>query len=103
MLESIRDLAEGRAPPTRLYDGALLCLWLTTFLTFLAAAVAVLLSSRWRRQLLVLIGAGIVFQVLTLVQPSLPIGVLCTMGLLLFAWPRSRDSAPSAGPVGQWS
>jgi hypothetical protein len=103
MLEGIRDLAEGRTPPTRLYDGALLCLWLVTFVSFLAAAAAVLLSSRWPRQLLALLGAGVVFQVLTLVQPSLPIGVLCTLGLLLLARPRPQGAEGSAEPVEELS
>jgi hypothetical protein len=103
MLEGIRDLAEGRTPPTRAYDGAVLCLWFATFVSFLAAATAVLVSSHWRRQLLVMIGAGVVFQVLTLAQPSLPVGVLCTLGLLLFARPRSQGSERSARPARQLS
>jgi hypothetical protein len=103
MLESIRDLAEARTRPTRLQDAAVLSLWLATFVSFLAAAVAVLLSSRWRRQLLVLIGSGVVFQILTLLQPPLLIGALCTFALLLFSWPRSQWSEHSATPARQMS
>jgi len=100
MLEGIRDLAEGRSPPTRLYDGAVLLSWTVTFVLFVASAAAVLLAARWRRQLANVIGAGIVFQVLTLLQPPLPIGVLCTLGLLLLARPRSgAGQDPSAGPA----
>jgi len=93
MLVGIRDLAEGRAPPTRLYDATLLVLWTLTFVTFISSAVAVLLVTRWRRQLFVLVAAGVVFQVLTLLQPPLPIALLCTLGLLLFARPRGTGAA----------
>jgi hypothetical protein len=89
MLEGIRDLAEGRTPPTRLYDGAVLASWTVTFVLFVASAAAVLLAARWRRQLAHVVGAGVVFQVLTLLQPPLPIGVLCTLSLLLLVRPRS--------------
>jgi hypothetical protein len=89
MLEGIRDLAEGRSPPTRLYDGAVLACWMVTFVLFVASAAAVLLATRWRRHLAHVIGAGVVFQLLTLLQPPLPIGVLSTLGLLVLARPRS--------------
>jgi hypothetical protein len=38
--------------------------------------------------------AGVVFQVLTLLQPPLPVGVLCTLGLLFFARPGTTGAAP---------
>jgi hypothetical protein len=104
MMEGIRDLAEGRSPPTRLYDGAVLCSWTATFVLFIASAAAVLLATRWRRPLALLLAAGAVFQILTLLQPPLLLGVLCTLGLLLFARPGAREpEGHSAGPVGQLS
>lgn len=103
MMAGIRDLAEGRAPPTRWYDGAVLCSWAATFILFLASAAGVVLSVRWRRPLARLIAAGVVFQVLTLLQPPLALGALCTLGLLLLARPvasgSERHSPKAAGQL----
>jgi hypothetical protein len=102
MLEGIRDLAEGRSPPTRLYDGAVLGSWTATFIIFIASAASVLSSRRWRQRLGLVMAAGVVFQILTLLQPPLTVGVLCTLGLLLLARPRSARAEPhSAKPLGQ--
>jgi hypothetical protein len=104
MMVGIRDLAEGRSPPTRLYDGAVLCSWVATFVLFIASAAGVLVSTRWKRPLAVLLAAGVAFQVLTLLQPPLLLAVLCTLGLALFARAGARTAERhSAKPVGQLS
>ncbi|MEY4543970.1 MAG: hypothetical protein RL685_165 [Pseudomonadota bacterium] len=90
MLVGIRDLAEGRSPPTRLYDGAQLALWASTFAIFIASLIAVLLGAHWHRHLRVLLGAGVVFQILTLLQPPLLIGGLCMLGLMVLARPPAK-------------
>jgi hypothetical protein len=100
MMIGIRDLAEGRPPATRAEDAAVLGSWTATFALFVASAVRVLLGSRWRRALALMMAAGVVFQVLTLLQPALPFGVLCTLALLYF-FARTGTTGPESPPATQ--
>jgi hypothetical protein len=84
MLEGIRGLAEGQ-PISPFRDHAMLALWTLTFVTFMAAGVLVLAGVRWRRSLGAFVAAGVVFQILTLAQPSLLLGIPLVVALLLFA------------------
>jgi hypothetical protein len=92
MLEGIRGLAEGR-PISPLRDHAMLALWTLTFVAFLAASVLVLTGVRWRRSLGAFVAAGVVFQILTLAQPSLLLGIPLVVALLLFAGMPALGSA----------
>jgi hypothetical protein len=84
MLEGIRGLAEGQ-PIAPLRDHSMVALWTLTFVAFIAAGVLVLIGVRWRRSLGAFVAAGVVFQVLTLAQPSLLLCIPLVVALLLFA------------------
>jgi hypothetical protein len=83
MLEGIRGLAEGRPIP-RLRDDAMVALWVLTFGSFLAAGVLVVSGRCWQRRLAAFIAAGLLFQILTLVQPPLLLAIPLVMLSLLF-------------------
>jgi hypothetical protein len=89
MLKGIAGLAEG-TPISASADAVMVVLWALTFTVFVASALSVLLGHRWRLRLLCFIAAGLVFQVLTLGQPSLLLGVPLVAGLLLLAWAPRR-------------
>lgn len=90
MLKGIARLAEGD-PISASADVVTVALWAVTFVVFIASAVLVLLGDRWWLRLLTFIAAGLVFQVLTLGQPSLLLGVPLVAGLLLLAWAPRRE------------
>jgi hypothetical protein len=96
MLEGIAALAEGRAAPSRLEDGATLFLWTATVSAFLGLGARVLRGANWARALVGFVAAGAVFQILTFLQPPLLLGLLLVAGLVPFfsnSWPwRSRAS-----------
>lgn len=85
MLEGIRGLAEGR-PVSKVRDGILLASWALAFAMFLAGALSVLAGARWRRALLLFAAAGIVFQLLTFVQPAAPLALLLVSALVVLGW-----------------
>jgi hypothetical protein len=92
MLKGIAGLAEG-APISAASDAVMLGLWALTLTVFITSALLVLIGQRWRLRLLTLVLAGLAFQVLTLGQPSLWVGVPLVAGLLLFlAWAPGRAS-----------
>ncbi|HEU4579472.1 MAG TPA: hypothetical protein VFS67_14525 [Polyangiaceae bacterium] len=92
MLKGIAGLAEG-APISAASDAVMLGLWALTLTVFITSALLVLLGWRWRLRLLTLVLVGLAFQVLTLEQPSLWIGVPLVAGLLLLlAWAPRRAS-----------
>ena len=90
MLEGIAGLAEGH-PISARADALMVALWAVAFAVFIASAALVLLGRRWRLRLLSFTGAGLVFQVLTLGQPRLLLGVPLVAGLLLLAWAPRRE------------
>ena len=94
MLEGIRGLAESR-PISRVRDHSMVALWVLTFGNFLAAGVLVVLGRCWQRRLAAFVAAGLLFQILTLVQPPLLLALpLVLASLLLTAMPAlgSRNS-----------
>jgi hypothetical protein len=95
MLEGIRGLAEGR-PISRLHDYPMLALWSLTFGTFIAAGVLVLTGVSWRRSLGAFVAAGVVFQILTLAQPSLLLAIPLVIALILFAGVPALSSSHGA-------
>ena len=90
MLKGIARLAEG-APISASQDVAMVVLWALTFMVFIASALLALFGQRWRLRLLNFVAAGLVFQVLTLGQPSLLLGVPLVAGLLLLTWAPRRE------------
>jgi hypothetical protein len=96
MLEGIKGLAEGH-PITRASDVLQLLSWFVSFTLFITSAVLVLLGSRFRRRLLGFAAAGVVFQIVTLVQPIPIVSILLIVGLCAFVWPTSRSKAYATG------
>lgn len=78
MLIGIKQLAET-GTRHRLANHVQVMLWSITFGLFFAAAVMMLAGVRWRRALAGLLASAAVFQVLTLLQPPLAIGILVTV------------------------
>lgn len=91
MMIGIKQLAEGSSRG-RFWNHTHVVLWTIAFGLFITAAVMVLRAKNWRRPLAGFLGAGILFQVLTLVQPSPLLGALLLANLIaLFWWPNPRD------------
>jgi len=90
----IKQLAEGESRQ-RLLNHVQVVLWTITFGLFIAAAVQVLRSGGRRRAVAATLVSAAVFQVLTLGQPPLFLGVTlvgCTGGVL--GWAMRPDSQP---------
>jgi hypothetical protein len=85
MLESIKIHAEGQAVSDTA-DTVQVLLWCLTFVAFIASAVLVLMGRQWPRWLLTFVIAGLLFQLLTLIQPALIVGALCVAVLWLRVW-----------------
>ena len=74
-MEGIKMLAEGREPST-LRDDTQVALWTVLFIGFLASAVLVVAGRSVAQHLVTFTACGLLFQYLTLVQPSPVIGLL---------------------------
>ncbi len=85
MMLGIKDLAEGRSRG-RLINHAQVALWTITFGLFLTAAVMVFVRASWVRALAAFTLAGLIFQVLTLAQPPLLLGIplVAILGAIVF-------------------
>lgn len=83
MLEGIRGLAENR-PLSRLRDNSMVALWVLTFGSFLTAGILVLSGRCWQRSLAAFVAAGLLFQILTLVQPPLLLALPLVVASLVF-------------------
>lgn len=95
MMVGIKQLAEGGSRHRRMNDLQVL-LWAVTFGLFVTAGVQVLRRERWHRPLAGLVGAGTVFQVLTLVQPPVRVGLVLVSSLAaLLGWPDRARPRPS--------
>lgn len=85
MMEGIRARAEGR-PVSERTDDAQVVLWLVTFVGLVASAVLVLAGRRWRQRLFIFVAAGLLFQLLTFIQPSLVVGIPLVVLLAASFW-----------------
>jgi len=85
MLESIKAHAEGQTVSDTA-DTVQVLLWCLTFVAFIASAVLVLMGRQWPRRLLTFAIAGLLFQLLTLMQPALVVGAPCVAVLWLGVW-----------------
>jgi hypothetical protein len=96
MMIGIRQLAEGE-DRHRWANHAQVAFWMITFAMFLVSAVQVLLVREWQRPLIGFAGSAIVFQILTLGQPHVLIGMGLVAALALL-WRRPHHGAvQSAG------
>ena len=85
MMVGIKDLAEGR-DRGRLLNHGQVALWTITFVLFVSAGIMVLRRRAWARPLAAFTLAGLIFQVLTLAQPPLLLGVplVAMLGAIVF-------------------
>jgi len=95
----IAQLAEGR-DRGRIANHVQVLLWTITFGMFVAAAVMVVRRRSWVRPLVGFVASAAVFQVLTLGQPPVWVGLVLVAGLgALLWWPtRARTTPPSIAP-----
>jgi hypothetical protein len=84
-LTSIKELAEGGRPSTRA-DTVQVVSWTAVFAGALAAAVATLSVRRFGRPLAAFAGLGLLFQLLTFVQPSPAVGGAILVALATAPW-----------------
>ena len=80
MMEGIKARAEG-TPVSRTRDDLEIFLWAATFGLFVASAALAIKGRAARRRTVTFTAAGVVFAILTLVQPSVFIGVPLVMAL----------------------
>jgi hypothetical protein len=74
MMEGIKARAEERNV-SKAADDVQVVLWILALVGLIASAVLALTGNRWRRRIGTFVGAGLLFQLLTLGQPSLGIGI----------------------------
>ena len=86
MMIGIKQLAEG-TDRQRLVNHLHVVLWTVTFALFIAAIVLVMRRDEWQLPLAGFVAAGIVFQVLTFVQPPIVVGVALVAGVTTLLWP----------------
>jgi hypothetical protein len=82
MMEGIKARAEGRHV-SKAADDTQIGLWIVTFVAFIASAALALAGRQWQRRTVTFIGAGVLFQLLTLVQPGINVGIPLVIGLYL--------------------
>ena len=71
-------------------------LWTITFGMFVAGIIGVLRSRAWQRPLAGMLAAAAVFQILTLGQPPVPVGLLLVaLVAAIFKRPNGRERQPS--------
>jgi hypothetical protein len=80
MMLTLAARAEGRNL-SRVWDDAQVLLWTIAFVAFAWTGIAVLRSSAWVPALGAYFGYGLLFQFLTLIQPSPVLGGLALVGL----------------------
>jgi len=101
-MEGIKALAEGRKP-SAVRDGVQVALWAILFVAFVVSGALVLVGRNVRHHLVTFTAAGLLFQLLTLTQPSPFIGIA-----LLLATVRPHALLRSyrrvtGGTVDEWS
>lgn len=95
MLSGIAALAEGRSI-SEWRDHLQLCAWALSFASLVASAVLVLAGARWKRRLIAFAASGVVFAVVTLLQPSPLLGLALVAGLGVLLLGRRRETPPPA-------
>lgn len=89
MMIGVKQLAEG-GDRGRVANHVQVLLWTITFGLFVAAVVMVLRCAAWGQAVAGLVTAAVVFQILTLGQPPLSVGMLLVaMVAAVLRWPRA--------------
>lgn len=84
-LVGIKQLAEGESRH-RWENHMQVMLWTITFALFVGSGVLVVRRREWRRPLAGFVGSAVVFQILTLGQPDVLIGLILVAALSLPFW-----------------
>ncbi len=95
MLIGIRRLAEGRERG-RVANHVQVVLWVLTFAMFVAGVESMFRRAAWKRALTGTVAAAVVFQVLTLGQPPLDVGVLLVLMVATLLWWPVKPGSPLA-------
>ena len=82
----IKQLAEGE-DRHRWANHLQVMLWTITFALLVVSAVQVVRRREWQRPLIGFVGSAIVFQILTLAQPPIVLGMALVAALALVLWP----------------
>jgi hypothetical protein len=82
----IKQLAEGE-DRHRWVNHLQVVLWTITFAMLVMSAVQVLRRREWQRPLFGFVGSAVVFQILTLAQPPIVLGMALVAALALALWP----------------
>jgi hypothetical protein len=98
-METIGALAEGRGH-SRAADDVQVLLWTAAFVAFVASMVLVAIGRQPRRRLATFLAAGLLFQLLTFVQPSPFLGLPLVALLLVAGWAPQRHVRSLATFVG---
>jgi hypothetical protein len=80
-MEGVKALAEGRKPSAAL-DNLQVALWTALFVAFVVSAALVIAGRRPAPHLVTFTAAGLLFQFLTLVQPSPFIGLVLVLATI---------------------
>jgi hypothetical protein len=80
MMEGVKDRTEG-ATVSNAADDVQVALWTVTLIAFLASAGLALAGRDWRRRTVTFAAAGLLFQLLTLVQPTIFLGAPLVLAL----------------------
>lgn len=100
MLIGIKALAEGNPIPSW-WDNLQLLTWLLSFSSLCASVVLVAMGRDWLRRLVGLAASAVVFQIVTLLQPSPVLGLVLVSLLLPLLWPSRRPLPPAPSLVEQ--
>jgi hypothetical protein len=98
-MQKIKMLAEGRKP-SRLLDDLQVATWTMLFVGFVVSGILVLVGYRPGEQLVAFLVCGLLFQMLTLVQPSPLVGMALVFTIGALAAIRARNTVGRAGVAG---
>ena len=95
-MEGIKLRAEG-GHGSKAADTGQVLVWTAAFALFVVAGVMAVKRDRWVRPLVAFASAGVAFQLLTLLQPPIPVGVVVILSVAALLWLRPRTRGKSTG------
>ena len=98
MMIGIKQLAEGDSRQ-RVLNHVQVVLWFVTFAMFVVGLASVFVRPAWKRALSGTVAAAVVFQVLTLGQPPVDVGILLVLIVATLLWWPVKPGSPLAAIV----
>lgn len=98
MMIGIGQLAEGDSRH-RVLNNVQVVLWFATFAMFVVGLASVFVRPAWKRALSGTVAAAVVFQVLTLGQPPVDVGILLVLIVATLLWWPIKPGSPLAAIV----